>query len=196
VRNERVAGGLKELLLRLMDKLGNLLMDDTLPAELRLTLQQAQSSAEKNVKTIENQQVINVMLQETEHTHLLQIPLLFPGGMRLGDIFIREDDRTDRSSGSPRTFTVELFFDLDNLGHVLIELHFKDKQIGCLCKCEEEAIREFISSRLSELQQKLFTSGYRIERLTCVLERDLEKQRLAAQSNYQLYSSESINIFA
>ena len=194
--NDRASGGLKELLLQLTGKLSTLPTDDTLPPELRLILQQVQSSAEKTAKTIENQQVINVMLQEMEHTYMLQIPLLFPGGMKLGDILIREDDRTDRSSGCPRSFAVELFFDLDMLGHVLIELHLNDKQIGCICKCEEVAVGEFISSRLPELQEKLFTMGYRVKRLACVVEKNLEKQRLTLQGNYQLYSTESINLFA
>ncbi len=196
VRNDRASGGLKELLLQLTGKLSALLSDGTLPAELRLTLQQVQSSTEKTAKTIENQQVINVMLQEMEHTYMLQIPLQFPGGMKLGDILIREDDRADRTSGGPRSFAVELFFDLDMLGHVLIKLHLKDKQIGCVCKCEEAAVREFISSCLPELQEKLFTLGYRVERLACVVEKDLERQRLTLQGNYQLYSAESINLFA
>jgi len=195
-RNDRVSGGLKELLLQLTGKLSTLATDDTLPAELRLTLQQVQSSAEKTAKAIENQQVINVMLQEMEHTYMLQIPLQFPGGIKLGDILIREDDRTDRTSGGSRSFAVELFFDLDMLGHVLIELHLKDKQISCICKCEEAAVREFISSCLPELQEELFTLGYRVERLACVVEKDLEKQRLTLQGNYQLYSAESINLFA
>lgn len=194
--NSRVSGSLKELLLQLTGKLSALPTDDALPAELRVTLQQVQSSAEKTAKTIENQQVINVMLQEMEHTYLLQVPLQFPGCMKSGDILIREDDRTDRSSAGPRSFAVELFFDLDVLGHVLIELHLKDKQIGCICKCEAAAVREFISSRLPELQEKLFTLGYRVERLACVVEKDLEKQRLTLQGNYQLYSAESINLFA
>jgi len=195
-RNDRVSGGLKELLLQLAGKLSTLPTDDTLPTELRLTLQQVQSSAEKMAKAIENQQIINVMLQEMQHSYMLQIPLQFPGGMKSGDILIREDDRTDRTSGGPRSFTVELFFDLDMLGHVLVELHLKDKQIGCICKCEEAGVREFISSRLPELREELFTQGYRVERLACVVEKDLEKQRLTIQGNYQLYSAESINLFA
>jgi len=79
---------------------------------------------------------------------------------------------------------------------VLIELHLKDKQIGCICKCEDAAVRDFIASRLTGLQEKLFTAGYRVERLACVLEHDLERKRLALQGNYQLYSAESINLFA
>ncbi len=194
-RNDRIFGGLKELLLQLTGKLGALPSDDTLPAELRLTLQQVQSSAEKTAKAIENQQVINVMLQEVEHAYLLQIPLQFPGGMKLGDILIREDDRTDRTSGDPRSFAVELFLDLDMLGHVLIELHLKDKQLGCVCKCEEAVVHEFITSCLSELREKMSALGYRVDRLACVVEQDLEKQRLTLQGNYQLYSAESINLF-
>jgi hypothetical protein len=196
IPSDPASGGLKESLLQLTRKMSAVPADDTLPEELRLALRQVQSSAEKTVKIIENQQIINVMLQETEHAYMLQIPLLFPGGMKLGDILIREDDRTDRASRGPRSFAIDLFFDLDMLGPVLIELHIKDKQIGCICKCEKAEVKNFISCRLPELQEKLVTEGYRVERLTCVLEKDLERQRLALQGNYQLYSTESINLFA
>jgi hypothetical protein len=193
--SDRASGGLKELLLQLTGKVGTLLVDDTLPAELQLPLQEVLSSSEKTVKMIENQQVINVMLQETERAYLLQIPLQSPAGMKLGDIFIREGDRADQASGGSRSFAVELFFDLDMLGHVLVELHLNDKQIGCVCKCEETVVREFIASRLPELQEGLLTVGYRVERLVCVLEKDLSRQRLAFQGNCQLFTAESVNLF-
>jgi hypothetical protein len=38
--------------------------------------------------------------------------------------------------------------------------------------------------------------GYRVERLICVVEEDLEKQKAALYRNYRLYAGESINIFA
>jgi len=194
--NGRVPEGLKELLLQLPGKMGSLVMDASLPEELRITLHEALSAAEKTVKTIENQQIVNVMLQEAEHACLLQIPLLFPGGMKLVDILIREDDRADPASQGHRSFAVELFLDLDMLGHLLVELHLKDRQIGCVCKCEEKPVQEFIASCLPELQEKLFTVGYRVERLTCVLEKDLQRQRAAHQGDCQLYSAESVNLFA
>jgi hypothetical protein len=193
--NDRASGGLKELLLHLTGNICSLLTDDTLPEGLRLTLEQTRSSAEKMVETIENQQIINAMLQETEHTYLLQIPLLVPGGMKLSGILIREDDRSDRASRGFRSFAVSLFFDLDMLGHVLIELRITNKQIGCVCKSEETAVLGLISSRLPELQEKLFAGGYRVERLSCVLEKDLSMHRLILQSDCNLYSAESINLF-
>lgn len=195
LRNDRALGGLKGLLSKLLEKMSDLLKDENLPEDLQFTLKQLQMSTEKSVKIIENQQIINVMLQETERTFLLQIPLVFPGGMKLGEILIRENDQADPTYGGQRSFTAELFFDLDILGHILIELHCTDKQIGCLCKCEEMAVREFISSRLPELMEKLVTSGYRVERLNCVLEKDLDKQKLAHRTNYQPYEAESIDMF-
>ncbi len=191
-----VSGGLKELLLKLTGTLGTLSMDDALPVELFLSLQQVQSLAEDAVKIIENQQIINVLLQETEHTYLLQIPLLFPGCMKLSDILIREDRRSDGGSRGARSFTAELCLDLDVLGRVLVEVTLRDKRITCICKCEEATVREFLSARLSHLQETLLSAGYRVERLSCVLEKDLEAQVLALKSNCQLYSAQSVNLFA
>jgi hypothetical protein len=195
LRNDRAPGGLKGLLSKFLEKMNVLLKDETLTEDLQFILKQLHMSTEKTIKIIENQQIINVMLQETEKACLLQIPLVFPGGMKLAEILIRGNDQADPPYGAPRSFMAELFFDLDILGHILIELHCTDKQIGCLCKCEETAIREFISSRLPELLEKLVTSGYRVKWLNCVLEKDLDEQRLARRTNYQPYAAESIDMF-
>jgi hypothetical protein len=188
--------GVKGLLYQLSEKLSTLLGDHALPDEIRLSLQELQASAEKTVKTIENQQILNVMLRETENTTMLQIPLLFPGGMKLAEVFIRDDDHADSSSGDRHSFTVAMLFDLDMLGHMLIELHVIDKRLDCSFKCGEEAVQAFIFSHLPELQETLLDVGYHVERLTCVVEEDLEKQKAALYRNYRLYTAESINIFA
>jgi hypothetical protein len=194
--NNSTPCGVKGLLFHLAEKLSALLGDDALPDEIRLSLQELQASAEKTVKTIENQQILNVMLRETENTSMLQIPLLSPGGMKLAEVFIQDDDHADSLSGDRHAFTVALLFDLDMLGHVLIELRVHDKRLDCLFKCSEEAIQAFIFSHLPELQEKLLDVGYRVERMTCVVEEDLEKQKAALRRNYRLFTGESINIFA
>jgi hypothetical protein len=196
LRNNSTPSGVKGLFYRLAEKLSTLLGDDTLPDEIRLSLQQLQASAEKTVRTIENQQILNVMLREMENASMLQIPLLFPGGMKLAEVFIQDDDHTNSPLGDRHSFTVSLLFDLDMLGHVLIELHVHDKRLDCLFKCDEEAVQAFIFSHLPVLQEKLIDVGYRVERLTCVVEEDLEKQKIALCRNCRLYTAESINIFA
>ncbi|MHB8770873.1 MAG: flagellar hook-length control protein FliK [Syntrophales bacterium] len=194
--NGRVPEGLKELLLHLPERMASVLTDASLPEELRQTLQETLSSAEKTVKAIETQQVANVMLQEVERACLLQIPLLFPDGMKPVDILIREEERTDPASDGRRSFSVELFFELDALGPVLVELHLRDRTLRCVSTCQETAAREFVSSHLAQLQEKLSAAGYRVERLACLLAEDLRSQRAARKGNSRLYSAESINLFA
>ena len=196
LRNNSTPSGVKGLLYRLTEKLSTLLGDDALPDGIRLALQQLQASAEKTVRTIENQQILNVMLRETENASMLQIPLLFPGGMKLAEVFIQDNDHADSPLEDRHSFTAALLFDLDMLGHVLIELRVHDKRLDCLFKCGEETIQAFIFSHLPLLQEKLIEVGYRVERLTCVVEEDLEKQKKALCRNYRLYTAESINIFA
>ncbi len=196
LRNRGTPGGVKGLLFRLAEKLSVLLGDVTLSDDIRLSLQQLQASAEKTVRTIENQQILNVMLRETEHTSLLQIPLLFPGGMKLAEVYIRDDDHADSPSEGRKSFTVALLFDLDMLGHMFIELRVKDKKLDCLVKCGEEVVRTFIASHLPDLQKKLLDVGYRVERLSCVVEEDVEKQKAELCRNYRLFTDESVNIFA
>lgn len=196
LRNNGAPCGVKGLLYSLAEKLSALLGDDTLPDQIRLLLQQLQECAEKTVRTIENHQILNVMLRETENMSMLQIPLLFPGGMTLAEVFIQDDDHADSPSGDRCSFIVALLFDLDMLGHMLIELRMHDKRLDCSLKCSEEAVQAFIFSHLPELQKKLIDVGYHVERLTCVVEADLEKQKAILCRNFRLYTGESINIFA
>jgi hypothetical protein len=194
--NNNMRCGVKGLLRHLAEKLSALLGDDTLPDEIRLPLQQLQASAEKAIETIESQQILNVMLRETENASMLQIPLLFPGGMKLAEVFIQDDDHADSPSGAQRSFTMSLLLDLDVLGHMLIELRVRGKELDCLFKCGRETVQTIIFSHLTELQEKLLDLGYRVERLTCVVEEDLEEQKAALCRDYRLYAGESINIFA
>ncbi len=196
LRNKGTACGVKGFLYRLAEKLNTLLGDVSLSDDIRLSLQQLQESAEKTVKTIENQQILNVMLRETEHASLLQIPLLFPGGVKLAEIFIRDDDHTGSPSGSRNSFSVAMLLDLDMLGHLFIELRVNDKALDCSLRCGEEAVQAFIFSHLPELQKILCDVGYRVERLSCVVEKDVERQKAALCRNYRLYTDESVNIFA
>jgi hypothetical protein len=196
VHNSSAPRGMKGLLHRLAEKLSALLGEDALPGEIRLSLQQLQTAAEKTVRTIENQQILNVMLRETENTALLQIPLFFPGGMKLAEILIREDDHADSAAGDRHSFTVALLFDLDMLGQVLIELRAHDRKLTCLFKCGKEAVQAFLFPHLAALQERLLDLGYRVEQLTCVVEEDLETQKAALCRNYRLYTGESVNIFA
>ncbi len=195
-RGRSTPSGLKGALSRLGEKLGVLLGDDNLPEEVRLPLQQLQASAEKTVKTIENQQILNVMLRETEQASLLQIPLLFPGGMKMAELFIQDDRHPGAPAGDRHPFTVALLLDLDLLGHLLVELRVQDRKLDCAVKCDQGAVRTFILSHLPELQEKLLDVGYRVERLTCVVEGDLESQKAALRRNYRLYAGESVNVFA
>ncbi|MHB8910356.1 MAG: hypothetical protein ACYDAA_15895 [Syntrophales bacterium] len=196
VRSTGTPCGVKGLLYRLAEKVGVLLGEVAPSDEIRLFLQQLQSAAEKTVKTIENQQILNVMLRETENTSMLQIPLFFPGGVKLAEVLIRDDDHAGPPSGDRHSFTVALLFDLDLLGEVLIELRVHDRKLACLFKCDEDAIQAFIDSHLPALKERLLDLGYHVEQLTCVVEEDLEKQRESLRRNYRLYAGESINIFA
>jgi hypothetical protein len=196
LRNDSTPSGVKGLFYCLAENLNNLLRDDTMPDDLRLFLQQLQASAEKTVRTIENQQILNVMLRERENASMLQIPLLIPGGMKLAEVFIKDNDNAYAPSRYRHSFTVALLFDLDILGQIFIELHVHDKRLECLFICSEEMIQEFVFSHLPELQEKLLDMGYRVDRMNCVVEEDMEKQKTIIYQNYQLFAGGSINVFA
>jgi hypothetical protein len=194
--NDGTWGGVKGLLFHLAEKVSDSLGDAMLPEETRLFLTRLQTSVEESVRAIENQQILNVMLQETERTHMLQIPLMFPGGMTLGEIFIHSDDQGAAAAGGEKTFTIELLLEMDLLGHLLVEVRVHDKKLDCSCRCGDEVVREFISSQLPELRLRLVSAGYSVERLACVFEPDLEEQESARRGQHLLYTSESINLFA
>jgi hypothetical protein len=187
---------LKGLLTELSSDLHNLLMNkDSLDGEEKMALDSLSKYVDSSIKTIESQQIINIILQEAENKYLFQIPIVFPDGVRNGDIFV-EYDRHSKKGGEKGRYRVIFFLSMDVLGDMIIDARLKGDKIDCIVKCADRDVCEFISSFLEELQESLLTLGCKIDIVKCIAEEDLVKERIDYYHNSVLYNMEVIDLFA
>jgi hypothetical protein len=190
------AESLKGLLTELSYDLHNLLAyKNALDGEESIKLASLSKYIDSSIKTIESHQIINVILQEAENKYLFQIPILFPDGVRKGDIFV-EYDRHAREKGQKGQYRIIFFLSMDILGDMIIDAELKGDKIDCVVKCADQDVCDFISSFLEELRGSLLALGCKIDMVKCVTGVDLVKEKLDYYQDRVLYNSEVIDLFA
>jgi hypothetical protein len=190
------AENLKGLLTELSSDLHNLLMNrDSFDGEEKIALDSLSKYVDSSIKTIESHQIINFILQEAENKYLFQIPIVFPDGVRKGDIFV-EYDRHAREKGEKGQYRIIFFLSMDVLGDMIIDAELKGDKIDCVVKCADQNICDFISSSLGELRESLLSLGCKIDMVKCVAGGDLAKEKLDYYQDRVLYNSDVIDLFA
>ena len=190
------AESLKGLLTELSSDLRNLLADkDAIDGEERIKLASFSKYVDSSIKTIESHQIINLILQEAENKYLFQIPILFPDGVRKGDIFV-EYDRHGGQKGEKGQYRVIFFLSMDILGDMIIDAELKGDKIDCVVKCADQNVCDIISSSLEELRGSLLALGCKIDTVRCVTGMDLVKEKLDYYQDRVLYNREVIDLFA
>jgi hypothetical protein len=187
---------LKSLFIQLSEDIRNAFMgkETYSPEELKL-LQNLSKYVDSSIKTIESQQIINVVLQESESKYLFQIPLLFPECVRRGDIFI-EYDRNARRVEQNGKYRVIIFLSMDILGDMIIDARLTEGKINCCIKCNAREVCDFISPFLEELREKINSIGCELDAVDCVVAGDLAEEKNDYYQELALYSREVINLFA
>jgi hypothetical protein len=190
------AENLKGLLTELSSDLHNLLINqDSLDREEKTALAGLSKFVDSALKTIESQQMINIILQEAENKYLFQIPIVFPDGIRKGDIFV-EYDGNSKNDGENAQYRVNFFLTMDILGDIIINAGLKGDKIDCVLKCADGIVCDLISSSLEELRKSLLALGCRIDTLKCVKGLDLEKEKSDYYQDRVLFNSEVVDLFA
>lgn len=146
---------------------------------------------ERSVKTVEALQVMNILCREREDGFIFQIPFLFPGGVKTGDVFVRRN-RNPGPDGD--IYDVVLFLDLDALGKIVVEAGMRGERIRCNIRCENEELSDFLSSALDELRESVHRAGYTMESVACIAEADLEEKREAFYRE-RLFPGDAVNLF-
>ncbi len=186
---------LKGLLMKLSEEIQNLLMKrGTLDHDVVITLTKLSEFVDSSLKTIESQQIMNFILQEAENRYLFQIPILFPDSVRKGDIFV-EYDRDKRNEGHKGRYRVLVFLSMDILGDMIIEAKLEGATIGCLIKCKDQEICDFVSSYLEELRNALLAAGCEVNAMACVAGGDLAGEKIEYYQDRILYAREVVDIF-
>ncbi len=193
---EQLREGLKGVLLRLSGELNVLLKSSELAGsedEIR-RLTQLAKFAETSVKAIEIKQLINIFYQENKGGYMLQVPLLFPDGIRTGEIFIEFQEKGTGAANKMNIYRVAMFLSMDALGDMMVEATMTGVKINCLFKFEDGSAKEFFSSFLEGLSDALRLLGYECEYLTCVTDDRLYKIREEYQKAL-IYDHVAVNLF-
>lgn len=152
--------------------------------------------AGSSVKALESQQVVNVALREGDGQYMLQVPVLLPGGVRAGELYIAKDKEQEGAEREKERYRVVFFLDMDAMGGIMIDASLGKGSIGCTIKCEREIVREYISSRAEELVERLAAQGFKVDYMNCHVERDIKEEKKQYILGQSIYSQDAINLFA
>ena len=157
--------GLKANLLKVLEEFqAKLQSAEIQPADAK-AIRELTPALESAVRAIESQQVLNVHFQQTEGKLLLQVPLVLPGLTGKADIFIRDEEWSPGKGGQKEDFRVVLALEMDALGDVMAQAHFRAKEATVRIYCERETVATFISGLLPELEKHLVEAGYHVAKL-------------------------------
>ena len=175
---------------RLLTANGGLIETDIL-TKLKAVEQMTLSS----IRTIESEQVVNVLSQENEGRYLLQIPLQFPSGARTADLCIEFEEKGKKEGTMANGFRVIFLLDMDALGDISIEASIHKSQVNCKILCTDHDACQFISNALTSLTEGLTGLGYRIASINCLFQKELSDVREEFNRFRELGGKDAVNIF-
>jgi hypothetical protein len=152
--------------------------------------------ANRAVKTVEAQQVVNVVLQESDSRFVLQIPIQFQVGMRMAEVYVETERDSGRTDADGRSYRVVFFLDMDAIGSIMVDASIRSKKISCIVKCETEPVRRFAAEHLASLEERLAAQGYEIDYLSCSLEASIADERHQYVSTQNFYTDNAVHIVA
>jgi hypothetical protein len=157
--------GLKASLMKVLEEFqAKLQSAEIQPADAK-AIRELSPALERTVRAIESQQVLNVHFQETEGKLLVQVPLILPGLLGKADIFIRNEEWRSGKGERKEAFRVVFALEMDALGDVMAQAHFRAKEATVRIYCERETVATFISGLLPELEKHLIEAGYHVAKL-------------------------------
>ena len=157
--------GLKASLMKVLEEFqAKLQSAEIQPADAK-AIRELTPALERTVRAIEGQQVLNVHFQQTEGKLLFQIPLILPGPLGKADIFIRGEEWSPGKGEQKAAFRVVFALEMDALGDVMAQAHFRAKEVTVRIYCEREPVASFISGLLPELEKHLIEAGYHVAKL-------------------------------
>jgi hypothetical protein len=116
--------------------------------------------------------------------------------MGLAEIFVKFKDDGSGAGGWKKQKKILFVLNMDALGEIVVETSIEKKNVGCVVKCRDEKLRNFIFPFLNELGNKLITLEYGINYLKCVVNTDSSELEDEYRRVRSLYSEEGIDLMA
>jgi len=194
-RVKTAADNLKGQLMKLSDDIERLFGKGVIKDEkVMQQLNRLGDFAGRAVKSLESQQVVNVLLQESDNRFMLQIPFQLQGGIRMAEVYIEKDRDAGRKDPEGRSYRIVFFLDMDAIGSVMVDANIREKRISCTMKCETEPVRAFAAAQLPILENSLAAQGYRIDFFSCSLEKSIAEEKQQYISGQNFYAEHAVHV--
>jgi hypothetical protein len=145
------------------------------------------------VTVIESLQIVNVLAQEQDGLFMLQIPVQFPDGIRMQEIFIEADGKNG-NKGAEKKCRAVLFLNMDALGELAIDMDLKDATLSCTFKCQDQRVFDFLQPLLPALGHALSEFDYDVSSVQCVLDRDSRSWMQDFLQEHSSFTQNSIDV--
>jgi len=196
-RVKTAADNLKVQLMRLSDDIERLFEKGAVKDEkVAQQLNRLGDFAGRAVKSLESQQVVNVLMQESDNRFMLQIPFQLQGGIRMAEVYVEKDRDAGRKDPEGRSYRVVFFLDMDAIGSVMVDANIREKRISCTMKCETEPVRAFAAAQLPVLENSLAAQGYQIDFFSCSLEKSIAEEKHQYVSGQNFYAEHAVHVIA
>ncbi len=183
--------GMKAYLLRLLDEL-KLLRQDA--GEAPEYLAKLIEFAEKGIKTIEANQILNLHSEIKGAGYFFQVPVLLHEDVRVADLFISTENDKGASETKKRT-RVLVFLNLDALGSMMVDASVSGHSIGCVFRFADSSAKDFFLQFLPELEDNMKKIGFEGVFLNCLYDNSLEARKRNCFREF-FPERDAINLFA
>lgn len=193
LKEKKDGATLKEILLKLSAEwsvVQTALGDDELDG---CPLRPFSDLADHAARVIESLQIVNVLAQKQDGLFMLLIPVQFPDGIRMQEIFIE----TDRGNGEPdaeKQCRILLFLDMDPIGELAVDMGVKKGTLHCTIKCPDRKVFDFIEPLLPALSHALSGSDYAVGVIQCALDRNIPSWKQDFLQDHSLFTRNSIDV--
>ncbi|MDR2861903.1 MAG: flagellar hook-length control protein FliK [Syntrophobacterales bacterium] len=192
-----VGDNLKSALMKLAADIQKGIARSDMPEQGKQVIMRLAEYADKSVRTLETQQVINTVMRENENRFMLQIPFALPFDTAMQDIFIEfEDAGKEKDNSGDRPFRIVFFLMLDALGEMIIDVAIKGQELTADLSCQREGIAALVRSHIDELKENLESLGFQIAGMTCNVRTDIPEKKQNYLRHVSCYEEEVVNIFA
>jgi hypothetical protein len=164
--------------------------DDSLDG---LPIRQFSDLANRAATVIESLQIVNVLAQQQDGLYMLQLPIQFPGGIRMQEIFIEADPENGKENAE-RQCRVVLFLDMDSLGELAVDMGISNAALNCTIKCQDQQVFDFLQPLLPTLSLALSETDYTVGVIQCILERDVRSWMQTFLQDHSLFTQNSIDL--
>jgi hypothetical protein len=151
--------------------------------------------ADHAATVIESLQIVNVLAQEQDGLFTLQLPVQFPDGIRMQEIFIESDRGNGNGEhAAEKQCRIVLFLDMDSLGELAVDAGLREGTLCCTLRCPDQKVLDFMQPLLPALGHAISGIGYTVGAIQCVLERNIGSWKQDFLQAHSLFTRNSIDV--